>query len=116
MNRRRRVPRLAPADGPSIQARLSERFAVEESTELRHRVAIEVMVRDLSTRGFMAECDQWVEIGSTVALQVPGIGAVDAQVRWQIGNRMGGMFLDPISLEHCEWTAQRAEPPLLETC
>ena len=73
-------------------------------------------MRDLSTRGFMAECDQWVEIGSTVSLAVPGIGAVEAQVRWQIGNRMGGMFLDPISLERCEWMAVRAEPPALETC
>jgi hypothetical protein len=32
-------------------------------------------------------------------------------VRWQIGARMGGMFLDPISLNRCEWTAIQSEPP-----
>ena len=89
---------------------------MDESTELRHRYAIEVMVRDVSSRGFMAECDEWVEIGSTVSLDVPGVGAVHAQVRWQIGNRMGGMFLDPISLERCEWTAIRADMSPLEAC
>jgi hypothetical protein len=30
---------------------------------------------------------------------------VNAQVRWQVGGRMGGKFLDPISLLRCEWTA-----------
>ena len=47
-------------------------------------------------------------IGSYVALDVPGIGPVNAQVRWQIGIRVGGMFLDPISLTECEWTAKKA--------
>jgi hypothetical protein len=102
--------------GSSFHERGSERHAVDEATELRHRYAIEILIRDLSTRGFMAECDEWVEIGSKVSLDVPGIGSVEAQVRWQIGNRMGGMFLDPISLERCEWTATRADPPALETC
>lgn len=89
---------------------------MDGTTQLRHRLLVEIIVRDLSTTGFMAECAQWVEIGSTVSLEVPGIGAVDAQVRWQIGNRMGGMFLDPISLAECEWTATRTVAPPLETC
>ena len=54
----------------------------------------------------MAECAEPVRIGSYVSLDVPGIGPVQAQVRWQIGVRMGGMFLDPISLARCEWTAR----------
>ena len=56
-------------------------------------------------------CLEPVQIGSFVSLDVPGIGAVQAQVRWQIGYRMGGMFVDPISLHRCEWTAVPAEPP-----
>jgi hypothetical protein len=59
----------------------------------------------------MAECASPVQIGSYVSLDVPGVGPVRAQVRWQIGGRMGGMFLDPISLNRCEWTAIKAEPP-----
>ena len=83
---------------------------------MRHRFAVEVLIRDVSATGFMAECGAPVRIGSYVSLDVPGIGAVHAQVRWQIGNRMGGMFLDPISLERCEWTATRTEAPTLEAC
>lgn len=116
MTKRRRSPKLAAAAGSSFQERRSERVAIDESTELRHRFAVDVMVRDVSTRGFMAECDQWVQIGSTVSLDVAGLGSVEAQVRWQIGNRMGGMFLDPISLERCEWTATRCERPALQAC
>ena len=80
-----------------------------EPTDLSHNLyKIEVTVRDVSACGFMAECADPVMIGSHVALDVPGVGPVDAQVRWQIGSRMGGMFLDPISLAQCEWTAVKA--------
>lgn len=67
--------------------------------------SVEVRVCDVSTTGFMAECAEPVMIGSYVLLEVPGIGPVNAQVRWQLGRRMGGMFLDPISLNRCEWIA-----------
>src|SRR5258705_9346573 len=67
--------------------------------------SVEVKVRNVSTAGFMAECAAPVRIGSYVALDIPGTGPVQAQVRWQIGLQMGGMFLDPISLKICEWTA-----------
>jgi hypothetical protein len=73
--------------------------------------SVEVKVCDVSSSGFMAECPQIVRIGGYVSLDVPGIGAVKAQVRWQIGGRMGGQFLDPISLSKCEWTAVPAHPP-----
>jgi hypothetical protein len=80
---------------------------------MRHQnwYSVEVKVHDVSQCGFMAECAETVDIGSYVSLDVPGIGPVQAQVRWQIGGRMGGMFLDPISLNRCEWTAVKAEPP-----
>lgn len=115
MDRKRRGLSPVRTGGSSFQERRTERLPLDQSAELRHRVTVEVQVRDLSTRGFMAECDEWVEIGSTVTLDIPGIGPVQAQVRWQIGSRMGGMFLDPISLQQCEWTAIRAEPSL-EAC
>ena len=84
------------------------------TTRMRHQhwYSVDVKICDLSTSGFMAECVDPVRIGSYVSLDVPGIGPVHAQVRWQIGGRMGGMFLDPISLNRCEWTATPAEPPL----
>jgi hypothetical protein len=93
----------------------------KERRSARHKVAseatlsqkpeynVEVKVRDLSQCGFMAECSEPVLIGSFVSLQVPGIGTVEAQVRWQVGRRMGGMFLDPISLDSCEWVAVKSD-------
>jgi hypothetical protein len=68
---------------------------------------VEVRVRNVSAAGFMAECASPVRIGSYVSLEIPGIGPVEAQIRWQIGHKMGGMFLDPISLGRCEWTAEK---------
>ena len=94
-------------------SRRSERMAVGSTTQLRSQnwYEIEVQVRDLSQTGFMAECAEPIGIGSAISLDVPGIGPVHAQVRWQIGGRMGGMFLDPISLSKCEWTGVRTDPP-----
>lgn len=93
--------------------RRSERTPLETSARLRHPqwYNIEVTLCDVSQCGFMAECAEPLQIGSYVSLDVPGIGPVNAQVRWQIGRKMGGMFLDPISLTRCEWTAVRADPP-----
>lgn len=108
------TPRLAEEDEVAgFKKRRGRRHRVDEITQLSpHRLfRVEVQVRDLSPFGFMAECDETVRIGSYVALDVPGIGAVHAQVRWQIGVRMGGMFLDPISLARCEWAAVKAGTP-----
>ena len=91
--------------------RKAARTPLSTQANLRHRsdYSVEVRVCDVSTGGFMAECKEPVRIGSYVSLEVPGVGAVHAQVRWQLGNRMGGMFLDPLSLNRCEWTAVRTE-------
>ena len=111
---------MRPAGGtPAFyKQRSDERRAVQGAAQLNHSgwYKVEVTIRDVSTSGFMAECAEPVRIGSQVSLEVPGIGTVEAQVRWQLGGRMGGMFLDPISLSRCEWTAtpvvpeQQAEP------
>ena len=97
---------------PGFQPRRAERVAVGgEAANLNpdNLYEVEIRVENLSTAGFMAECAESVRIGSYVTLDVPGIGPVQAQVRWQIGMKMGGMFLDPISLARCEWTARKAK-------
>jgi hypothetical protein len=101
-------------DGPPPGFR-SRRAARHELADMPAKLspqdlyAVQVQVRNLSTAGFMAECAAPVRIGSYVKLDIPGIGPVQAQIRWQIGVRMGGMFLDPISLKSCEWTAEKAK-------
>jgi hypothetical protein len=107
----RKLPLMQEDDpedrGPHFADRRGRRVPVDTSAELRsqHRYAVEVTIRNVSTAGFMAECHEPVQIGSYVSLDVPGVGPVHAQVRWQIGKRMGGMFLDPISLNRCDWVA-----------
>ena len=113
------MDRVSPASGespsdPPLRARRAERLAVDGAANLRsqHWYEIEVKVRNVSTCGFMAECAEPVEIGSYVSLDVPGVGPIRAQVRWQLGVMMGGKFLDPISLVRCDWTAIRTVPPV----
>jgi hypothetical protein len=98
---------LDDAEAPRFQPRRVGRVALQAPTQLRSsdQSVVPVEVCDLSTSGFMAECMRPVLIGSYVSLDVPGIGPVHAQVRWQVGKRLGGKFLDPISLHRCEWTA-----------
>ena len=103
-------------DGPTpspYKPRRARRTPVSDTTQMRAQsvYSVEVRVCDVSAGGFMAECPEPVMIGSYVSLDVPGLGQVHAQVRWQLGARMGGMFLDPISLARCTWTAERKDPP-----
>ena len=64
--------------------------------------SFEVSLCDLSNAGFQAETPENIAIGSYVMLDIPEIGPeigkVRAQIRWQIGNRVGGKFLDPLRL------------------
>jgi hypothetical protein len=101
-----------PETDPPLRPRRTRRLPVDQPTSMRSQewYQVEVKVRDVSTSGFMAECAAPVRIGSYVSLDVPGVGPVHAQVRWQIGQTMGGMFLEPISLTRCEWTAVKVEP------
>lgn len=102
----------APGEAPGFRSRRTARVDVSDaqvSLSPRTLYNIEIKVRNVSAAGFMAECAAPVRIGSYVTLDIPGIGPVEAQVRWQIGMRMGGMFLDPISLGRCEWVAEKAK-------
>ena len=114
MNRKPPRPPSEAGQAAILKPRRTQRLAIDKPAKMRSQqwYQIEVKVRNVSTCGFMAECAAPVRIGSYVSLDVPGVGPVHAQVRWQIGLTMGGMFLDPISLNRCEWTAVKAEPPV----
>jgi hypothetical protein len=101
-----------PGDAPGFRPRRATRIDVSDvEASLTDVYKVEIKIRNVSTAGFMAECAAPVRIGAYVTLDIPGIGPVEAQVRWQIGIKMGGMFLDPISLGRCEWAAEKAEAP-----
>lgn len=95
-------------DGRAFLPRRSVRVKLAQVADLRGNDAqMAVTVCDLSTAGFMAECLRPVLIGSYVALDLPGIGPVRAQIRWQLGGRLGAKFLEPVSIYKCDWMAAR---------
>lgn len=53
---------------------------------------VPVRVRNLSSAGFMAESFQPVPAGSKVTLSLAGIGELPAEIRWNNGFWMGGLF------------------------
>lgn len=69
---------------------------------------VDAEICDISTLGLKGECGQPLAIGSLVTVDIPGIGAVKAEVKWQLAGQFGAMFLDPIELARCEWSAVRA--------
>ncbi len=109
----RTIPTPPEDFDPAIdyKPRRASRLAVDEAARLSRSATyhVEVNVRNVSPCGFMAECPEAVGIGSYVMLDIPGLGRVQAQVRWQVGARIGGMFTDPISLSRCEWTGERTD-------
>src|SRR4051812_45234914 len=95
MDRNPDDPRPGHEMGPDLTPRRARRVEGGGKANLADENCggIPVTVRNMSSAGFMAECAQPVRIGSYVTLQIPGVGTVEAQIRWQIGRRMGGMFL-----------------------
>jgi hypothetical protein len=87
-------------------ARQSERLPIDAETRLRPNSwsSLQIRMLDLSVEGFRAECEARVQPGGSVSLDVPGIGAVEAQVEWQRGNQFGARFYAPIELQRCQWT------------
>jgi hypothetical protein len=96
---------------PDFVDRRSDRTPLNIKTRLTQQnwSGIDVILRDLSSSGFMAESQASVPIGSYVTLEVAGLGPIRAQIRWQLGPRLGGMFLDAIRLDRCDWPVLRGE-------
>ena len=51
-----------------------------------------IHLRNISTLGFMGECNGELPVGSAVAVELPGVGIARALVRWTIGAKIGGSF------------------------
>lgn len=92
----------------------AERRGLDAAARLRPNSwsAMEVRMADISELGFRAACEARLQVGGCVTLEVPGIGAVDAQVEWQRGGEFGARFVAPLPLERCQWTLDEGEGPL----
>src|SRR4051812_40860467 len=96
---------------PQVDRRKTERIRIERPARLRpndwSRVSVDIV--DLSSAGFRALGDLQLRTGTYLALEVPGIGNVDAKVVWQQSRAFGAQFLRPLPLDHCAWTNPQVE-------
>ncbi|HEX8064277.1 MAG TPA: PilZ domain-containing protein [Allosphingosinicella sp.] len=85
--------------------RRAERLPLDAEARLRPNSwsSLQIRMLDLSASGFRAECEARVARGSSVSLDIPGIGAVEAQVEWQRDGQFGARFFAPIELADCQW-------------
>lgn len=93
-----------PLDTPDgIRVRTAERFAVHVPVRLKPEGSrvITVCVGDVSTTGLMAHIDEPIALGCTVCIAMPGMGDVEARVRWTVGARVGVRFAEPIDVDRC---------------
>lgn len=98
---------MSSDDGNGFDSgRRAERLPLDAETRLRPNSwsSLQIKMLDLSASGFRAECEARVKRGSSVSLDIPGIGAVDAQVEWQRNDQFGARFFAPIELRSCQWT------------
>ena len=81
------------------------RYPLFERARLRPNdwSTVQVGLRDISCRGFRAECDANLRIGGYIMLEIHGIGQVEAKVMWRRNDEIGAEFSRPISLHHCSW-------------
>ena len=83
------------------ERRRASRMPVELEVKMRELGAsgVEAKVLNISERGFMAESDARFEVGSRVWLMLPGRDRANAVVKWTAGDKIGGEFAEPISLD-----------------
>ena len=83
---------------PDYGGRQAERGPVEMEAGLRELGATgkDVRVHNLSTHGFMAEADEYYQVGTYVWLNLPGVGAVNARIIWRDCFRYGCEFTTPL--------------------
>lgn len=95
----------------SIRARIAEdegderrrlpRLPVEFEAKMRELGdnGVEAKILNISERGFMAEADGRFEVGSRVWLILPGRTRANAVIKWTAGDRLGGEFAQPVSVQ-----------------
>ena len=57
-----------------------------------------LLVVNISPHGLMARCEEPLAAGNRIRVRLPEVGAIEAQVRWSLGGRLGCEFPEPIDL------------------
>ena len=58
-------------------------------------------VLNISTAGFMGSCALSLLMGTTVEIELPGMGFVDAHIRWALAGQVGVQFTSQLTLDQC---------------
>ena len=76
------------------------RDAVHHRTRAHHPDGrlLPLVVVNTSAGGLMARCETRVEPGDRLRIDLPVVGAVQAEVRWALGGRIGCRFLATLGL------------------
>ena len=90
---------MRPRDRYRRPTRIDVRMAAVLTTSDGHR--FNVIVRDISAKGFRLELDEEVLIGEHVTLQVGSASPVTAEIKWALGREAGGSFLEAVPDNHC---------------
>lgn len=92
-----------PPSGAELREREAERYRVSVAVRLKSEGVrvVTVALGDISTAGLMARTDEPIPLGSTVSIDLPAVGPVQARVRWTVGGRVGVRFAAPIDVDAC---------------
>lgn len=98
----------------TVDMRRGARIGIYEPTRLRPNdwSSIEIQVLDISTLGLRAECEARLVRASSISVDIPGVGAVEAEVIWVRDGEFGAAFIRPIDLASCSWTPGSAQAML----
>lgn len=84
------------------QQRSVERCHVLIVTNLRvDGVVYPFEVLNISTMGFGGASALTLLMGSIVEIDLPGLGFVDAHIRWALAGQIGVQFVTPLTLDQC---------------
>jgi hypothetical protein len=61
--------------------------------------ALSLVIVDLSQKGLMARCDQYLDREARIQVNIPGIGMCFAVVRWSLGGRIGCELEEHIEID-----------------
>lgn len=81
------------------ERRSDDRRIVDSDSTLRDPYGrpLSVLVRDLSMRGFAAECDRELTIGTIITLGLPGFGSAQAVIVRRHETGYGCQFVEPLA-------------------
>lgn len=90
---------IRPAVLNPAERRDHDRRIVDSNSTLRDSTGrpLSVLVRDLSMRGFAADCDQELVVGARITLGLPGFGSAQAVILRRDDTSYGCQFVEQLA-------------------